>query len=241
MRRALRAATAEEVASARSLVTAFPNLDGKVVAANPEDLDARVANNVPVIAGYNRDERAAADAPQTVADFDKDVRQRFGALAERALALYPHRSDAQAAQSGAQLARDRNVAALLLWAERRTAQRQPVFAYFFEHTLPGSDPGRYGAFHSAELPYVFGSLDLPGGAFSATDRRVSEDMQDRWLAFMHSGDPNPPGTSQAWPRADLDPRSIWRIGATEAAPLIDPERLALFRDFVAQGGRLGMF
>jgi para-nitrobenzyl esterase len=238
---ALRAATAAEVASARSLVTAFPNLDGKVVVANPEDLDARVSNRVPVIAGYNRDERAAADAPQTAADFDKDVRQRFGALAERALALYPHRSDAEAAQSGAQLARDRNVAALLLWAERRTAQGQPVFAYFFEQTLPESDPVRYGAFHSAELPYIFGSLDLPGLASSATDSRVSEEMQDRWLAFMQAGNPNPPGASKAWLRADSNPRSIWRIGATEAAPLIEAERLALFRDFVAQGGRLGMF
>jgi hypothetical protein len=66
-------------------------------------------------------------------------------------------------------------------------------------------------------------------------------MQDRWLAFMQAGNPNPPGASKAWLRADSNPRSIWRIGATEAAPLIEAERLALFRDFVAQGGRLGMF
>ena len=179
--------------------------------------------------------------PKTVAALEQDVRQRFGALAERALALYPHGDDAEAAQSGVQLARDRNVAALLLWAGQRTAQGQPVHAYLFEHAFPGNDAALYGAFHTAEVPYIFGTLDLPGVAISAADRQISDEMQDRWLAFMRTGDPNPTGASTSWRPASSDPHTIWRIGATDAEPAITTERLALFRDFVSQGGRLGMF
>jgi para-nitrobenzyl esterase len=237
----LRAATTAEVVKAGSFATALPNLDGKVVVANPEQLDVRTASKVPVIAGYNRDERAATDGPQTVDAFEKDVRQRFGRLADRVLALYPHPSDAEAAQSGAQLARDRYIAALLLWAEKRTAQGQPVYAYLFEHTLPGSDPARYGAFHSAELPYIFGTLKLPDVKFTAVDQRISDDMQERWIAFMRTGSPNPTGASSTWPRASSDLRSIWRIGTADSGPAIVAERLALFRDYVAQGGKLGFF
>jgi len=237
----LRSAAAVDVAKAGSFASALPNLDGKVVVANPDQLDVRSASKAPIIAGYNRDERTAADGPQTVDAFEQDVRQRFGASADRVLALYPHRSDFEAAQSGAQVARDRFIAALLLWAEHRTSQGQPVYAYLFEHTLPGSDAARYGAFHSAELPYIFGTLNLPGVQFGTADQRISNDLQERWIAFMRTGSPNATGTNTTWPRASSDPQSIRRIGATDSGPAIGADRLALFRDYVAQGGRLGLF
>lgn len=237
----LRAISAADLAKAASMAVALPNLDGKVIVANPEQLDARVATKVPVLAGYTRDEVLAASAPKTVAAFQQEVRKRFGALAERVLALYPHGSDAEAAQSGVQLARDRYISALLLWAEQRTAQGQAVYAYLFEQTFPGSDPALYGAFHSAEVPYVFGTVNLPDAKFTAADRRISDEMQNRWIAFMRTGNPNPGGTPVTWPRASADVKSILRIGAAGSGPAITSERLALFRDFVAQGGRLGFF
>jgi para-nitrobenzyl esterase len=238
---ALRGLPAAEVAQTKSFATAFPNLDGKIIVANPDQLEARVHNRVPVIAGYNRDERSPADGPQTVAAFEKEVQERFGELAPRVRQLYPYRNDAEAAQSGAQLNRDRSIAALLLWAEQRTAQGQPIYDYSFERTLPASDPARYGAFHSAELPYVFGTLESPGLAASDTDRAVSAEIQDRWLAFMRTGNPNPAGVASRWRRASSDPASVWRIGAKEGAPSITAERLSLFRDYARGGGRLGLF
>jgi para-nitrobenzyl esterase len=237
----LRAMPADDLAKAASMPIALPNLDGKVIVSDPEQLDARVTTKVPVIAGYTRDEVIAATAPKTMAAFEQEVRKRFRALSDRVLALYPHASDAEAAQSGVQLARDRYISALLLWAEKRTAQGQPVYAYLFEQTFPGSDSALYGAFHSAEVPYVFGALNLPEVKFTPVDQRISQEMQDRWLAFMRTGNPNRPGASEAWPRASSDPESIWRIAAADAGTAITAERLALFREFAAQGGRLGFF
>jgi para-nitrobenzyl esterase len=238
---ALRAVPPAEVNKAKSFGTAFPNLDGKVVVANPDQLESPVRNRVPVIAGYNRDEISSADAPQTVEALKKEVQQRFGELAPRVLQLYPHGNDAEAAQSGAQLNRDRCLASLLLWAEQRAAQGQVVYAYSFERALPAGDPVRFGAFHSAELPYVFGTLDMPGVAATAADRSISTEMQDRWLAFMRSGDPNPKRVAAKWQRANSDVSSIWRIGAGHGASFITADRLAVFREYAAKGGRLGLF
>jgi para-nitrobenzyl esterase len=237
----LRSVPAADLAKAAAMPIAFPNLDGKVIVSNPEQLDARVASKVPVLAGYTRDEVMAATAPKTIAAFEQEVRKRFGALSDRVLALYPHATDAEAVQSGVQLARDRYISALLLWAEQRTAQGQSVYAYLFEQTFPGSDPALYGAFHSAEVPYVFGALNLPEVKFTAVDRQISDEMQDRWIAFMRTGNPNPAGASVTWPRASADVKSIWRIGATDSGAAITAERLAMFRDYVAQGGKLGFF
>jgi para-nitrobenzyl esterase len=237
----LRAVPAADLAQAASMAIVLPNLDGKVIVSNPDKLDAQVVSRVPVIAGYTRDEVMAATTAKTVAAFEQEVHKRFGALSERVLAVYPHATDAEAAQSAVQLARDRYISALLLWAEKRTAQGQPVYAYLFEQTFPGRDAALYGAFHSSEVPYVFGTLSLPDVKFTAVDRQISEDMQNRWLAFMRTGDPNPPGTSPTWPRASSDVNSIWRIGAADSGAAITAERLKLFRDFAEQGGGLGFF
>lgn len=43
---------------------------------------------------------------QTAAEFEQSVRERYGAHADRLLALYPHASDAEAAQSAHTLIRD---------------------------------------------------------------------------------------------------------------------------------------
>jgi para-nitrobenzyl esterase len=238
---ALRAVPPMELAKVALLASPFPNIDGKVIAANPEQLDARVLTKVPVIAGYNRDETAPALVPQTVATLENSVRQRFGALADRFLALYPHGTDAEAARSGAELARDRYIAALLLWAKGRTARGEPVYAYLFEHTFPGNDSAGYGAFHTAEVPYIFGALTLPGVTFTPDDHRVSDEMQQRWLSFMRTGNPNPGGGSTPWPDTGHAPPFVWRIGSVDSGPVIDAERLALFRDFLAQGGKLSIF
>lgn len=218
----------------------LPIVDGKVIPANPERPDSAMMSKVPVIIGFTRDESAVEDAPRTVAAFEAEVKKRFGALADRVLALYPHGNDAEANRSGIQINRDRHVAGLILWAERRARDGVPVYAYHFERTFPGSDPARFGAFHSSEIPYVFGAMKIADVSFTAKDRRISNEMQDRWLAFMRTGNPSPAGARTPWRRTALDPATVWRIDPVDSAPLLDEGRLALFRDYQANGGSLGL-
>lgn len=238
---ALRALDAEKILSAPFVGLPLPVTDGRILPAWPEAPSTALASRVPVMIGYTREESDPGADPGTIAAFEAEVHKRFGALAPRVLALYPHKSDEEAAASAQRLGRDRRVAGMILWGERRAAEGVPVFAYHFEHVFPGTDPARYRAFHTADIPYFFGALDLPDARFGERDRAIARSMQARLLAFMDSGDPGKGAASDRWRRVTSDPASIWRIDPADAEPLLDSERLALFRDHEARGGALGLF
>jgi len=73
--------------------------------------------------------------------------------------------------------------------------RQPSYVYYFTRELPGDDQG---AFHSAELWYMFGTLNRCWRPLIDGDRELSERMLDYWSNFIKSGDPNGSGLP-AWP------------------------------------------
>ena len=78
--------------------------------------------------------------------------------------------------------------------------RAPAYVYYFCHPLPGDDNG---AFHSAELWYMFGTLDRCWRPMTEEDRRLSEEMLDCWVHFMRTGKPTP---ENAWKACtDSDP------------------------------------
>lgn len=71
-------------------------------------------------------------------------------------------------------------------ASRAYYEGKPVFEYLFSRRLPGDDAG---AFHSAELWYVFGTLDRCWRPFTDADYKLSEQMLDAWTNFCKYGNP----------------------------------------------------
>ena len=68
----------------------------------------------------------------------------------------------------------------------------PVYEYEFLRNLPGDDqdPAKDpGAFHSAELWYMFGTLDKSRRPFTEADHALSEEMLSAWTSFCKSGNP----------------------------------------------------
>lgn len=63
----------------------------------------------------------------------------------------------------------------------------PVYVYFFAHALPGDEAG---AFHSAELWYMFGTLNRCWRPVTEADYELSERMLDCWSAFVKTGSPD---------------------------------------------------
>ena len=68
--------------------------------------------------------------------------------------------------------------------------RRPAYLYYFTRQLPGDDAG---AFHSAELWYMFGTLGCSWRPNTKGDYKLSANMMDYWTNFMKTGDPNGEG------------------------------------------------
>ena len=159
------------------------------------------------------------------------VRKKFGAMADEYLLLYPATDDRGAFVSANNAIRDSARVSQWLWAGAFTQRRtKPVYLYFFTYAPPG--PKRYvtGAYHGAELGYVFGN---PDPAWDAQDRRLSDTMMSYWTNFAKTGNPNGAGLP-TWPAFDRRKQRTMELGRLFAPiPLADKDRTDFWQRFFA--------
>jgi len=165
--------------------------------------------DVPLLAGFNRDENSSMAKRMNVWMWRALAVRRFGLKAGDFLALYPDDSDAELRRSAADYGGDSFIAyGTWKWMEyhRKTAH-SPIYRYRLDL---GAPPSKFHpeeiAFHSDEIEYVFGTLDTrPGAVWRDSDRKLSEQIMSYWTNFAKTGDPNGPGLP-TWPTyAESDP------------------------------------
>ncbi len=112
-------------------------------------------------------------------------------------------------------------------ADRVSASGSRSWMYYFTRVREGEKAAEMGAYHGAELPYVFGTHDdwLPT---TDEDWALSEAMMDYWASFARNGNPNHEGQPE-WPaygsaeqdvmQLDLKPRAIEHPSAALCAAL----------------------
>ncbi len=98
-----------------------------------------------------------------------------------------------------------------------------VYLYHFTRVRPGVGGERLGAYHGAELPYVFNTHDdwLSG---DETDVALTETVMSYWVNFAKTGNPNGAGLPE-WPRYHASARQALELG--DAVRTIDAPRRAL--------------
>jgi para-nitrobenzyl esterase len=118
-------------------------------------------------------------------------------------------------------------------ASLTNAAGQRVFVYRFDRSIPGKGETELGAFHSLEVPYVFGSLHdrewqwLPS---APDDVALSNLLQTYWTNFAKAGDPNASGLPD-WP--------VWSDDKKEFLVINKDASVSAQRNFPPLFSRLG--
>jgi para-nitrobenzyl esterase len=176
---------------------------------------------VPLIVGINADELTtllpAASRPQSVAEYEALVRQTVPTLWPQVLALYPASAYAEPWLAWADLLDDLQFACpARAYSAAHAAAGNPVWRYVYTHVF-NNPSAQFGAFHGAELLFVFG----PSAGFTAAESDLSAQIQRQWTRFAATGDPNG-GNDPPWPR---------RTASDDVAIELDDARRGLITDY----------
>jgi para-nitrobenzyl esterase len=209
-------------------ITFQPSVGGSDIPQQPRT----AIGSMPTLLGGNRFEAgyfvATGLVPSNEPSYVAEIERVYGqSLAPRVLAEYPYASfpDGYTALSAAET--DANPAnPFITWCldvadlRLQAATSTPIFGYEFADAHAPGTPAAPGPVHTAELPYLFPSPNVP---LSPASRSLSATMIGYWANFVTTGDPNGPDLPR-WP--------VYRT-PTDVLQLI-PRAVAFGRDVAAE-------
>jgi len=199
----------------------LPEAATKVYAAGREQ-------KVGLLIGNNSQEMQPRGA---AADIHQMISQRYGPLAERALAVYgvagatDPQPDPENGTVLLQFTTDNSfrcgTVQELIW---HTTAGNPGYEYQWSRTVHGQE--EKGAPHASEIPFIFGTLPVWQNMrkYNDSDQAYAPQMQEYWTNFAKTGDPNgaklagvPANHLEAkWPKFDGASRAY--MDFTDAGP-----------------------
>ena len=197
------------------------NVDGWVL---PEPASKTYAagreQKVALLIGNNSQEMQPRGAP---GDIRQMISQRYGPLADRALAAYgvnganDPQPDPENGTVMLQFTTDNSfrcgTVQELIW---HTAAKNTGYEYQFSRTVHGQEA--LGAPHASEIPFIFGTLSVWQNMrkYNDSDQHYAPQMQEYWTNFAKTGDPNG-GKLVKWPKFDATARAY--MDFTDAGPV----------------------
>ncbi|MBZ5675519.1 MAG: carboxylesterase family protein [Acidobacteriia bacterium] len=175
---------------------------------------------VALLIGNNSQEMQPRGAP---GDIRQMISQRYGPLADRALAAYgvnganDPQPDPENGSVMLQFTTDNSfrcgTVQELIW---HTAAKNTGYEYQFSRTVHGQEA--LGAPHASEIPFIFGTLPVWQNMrkYNDSDQQYAPQMQEYWTNFAKTGDPNG-GKLVKWPKFDAAARAY--IDFTDSGPV----------------------
>jgi len=194
-----------------------PNVDGWVLSdAAARTFDRGEHNRVPLMVGFNTDEWTTLRhywPNPTLDSFHQVLRTVYGPLADRAVELYPAASDDEAIAAADRWQTDWYYACPSKFIAGRMARAgDPVFFYEFSRSVQAPGGELLGAYHAAELAYVWDNLAVETWVPRQTyDQELAAMMSAAWVRFATTGDPNG-GDLPAWPLWDSEDETFLEFG-----------------------------
>ncbi|CAK7237192.1 hypothetical protein SCUCBS95973_009878 [Sporothrix curviconia] len=190
-------------------------------------------NDVPLLNGQNRDESGNYTHPDfNEQDLAEAAAAKYGSFAGRFFELYGGEGTALQ-QWNAACQDNSRVGPHLHFDLWKKHAKSPIYIYHWIHAPPQRrgfrtdypvpkakgyvffNGSRTGAYHAAEIPYVFDSLwTAPVDPFTDTDRQVADMASDIWASFIKTGKPDAGSQYLHWPSAGEDPEHVMEIGET---------------------------
>jgi len=158
------------------------------------------------------------------ADIRQMISQRYGPLADRALAAYGLQGESEPEpdpENGPVMTQWSTDNAFrcgtvqeLIW---HTAAGNPGYQYQFSRTVHGQEA--QGAPHASEIPFIFGTFPVwqKMRNYNESDHQYAKLMRQYWINFAKTGDPNG-GSLVKWPKFDAARRAY--IDFTDAGPVV---------------------
>jgi para-nitrobenzyl esterase len=229
----LRALPAEAIQNAGG-GTGSPFVDGYVLTESVMEAYAGGRqNDVPVIVGWNKDDRVIPGA-QPAERFRERIRSRFGDRAEDFFKAYPCDTEEEARQSQLDMSRDETFAIqMYTWARVQSGKgRSGIWIYNFNRELPAHTPETaYGAFHTGEVPYAYDNLHTVDRPWEEADQVIADQMSSCWVNFAANGDPNGPGLPAWDPYTPGQESALLFDAETEQQILPDLGKLRFWTDY----------
>lgn len=194
-----------------------PNVDGWVLpTAIREIFESGKQTDVPTLIGSNADEWTAfihPDAlPKNLDTFRNINRKRFGDSIQTFEDVYAVEGGDDIQRSYLESYRDEwFTLPMRRWARHCESRGSATYLYFFAHVPPTKQRDYLGAYHAAEIPYVFQNLDSVRTSYDEHDDRIAELMSNYWVSFAKTGNPNCNG-QPTWRPYDRKSESYLRIG-----------------------------
>ncbi len=203
-------------------------------------------NDVPVIVGAMADEGVSlfagmAEPPRD--EFVTGIRDQYGRSAEPLLAAYSTEIDTSTKGAGQAIAADQGfVWEMRTWARTVERSGNAAYLYFFTHAPPvfrlyvpenaridvPEGPRGYGAYHSGDLAYAFGTVGRVGVDWTDWDHELSRTMTQYWVNFARTGNPNGDGLP-TWPQYSVTADESLEFGSEISVKTgVRREKLDLF-------------
>lgn len=170
----------------------LPNLIPAIFTAGTE-------NQVDLLTGWNGDDGFASSVVNPE-EYKKQIQDKYGEKAVEFLKFYPGNNEQEVEHSQMAIARDGFGVQNYIWANITSSRSGArVYVYNFIRKVPAtSDFVKYGAFHTAEVPYVFDNLKFLNRPLTSVDNKLAQHISNYWVNFIKTGNPNGNGLT-TWP------------------------------------------
>jgi para-nitrobenzyl esterase len=219
-----------------------PVVDGYFLPEMPQAIFAAGKQmDVPLLGGWNSAESnhhavLSKDAP-TVENYKNALKKLYNERVNEALQAYPAATDADVAQAATNLASDRFIsyASWKMADVHSKTSKKPVYAYIFariRQPLVAPAEKAIGASHSSEIEYALGNLPY-NKVYNWTedDYKVSETMQNYFVNFIKTGNPNGAGLNK-WDTFQSTSRKLMMIDVnSQSQPETDVNRYVFMDSF----------